>query len=267
MTAVAAILTGIAALWAGALPEFLFSLVLPPVGFILAEAGTKEGSTRKAASWGILYLVAVWLFAAWLLNMAGGGNPYQALRAGLDQGFDATFALYKETGNLSADDLAGLKFLIEQIKTQAARVFPALLLSSGIIVIWVNIILARWLLKRKSDEAAGGEELKSWRLPDLLVWPLILAGFALLAPEEELRTFGLNTGLALLVLYLSQGLAVVASLMQKWSLPQVMRVITYGLLFIQVYGLLFLALIGLVDVWADFRKQSVETETDDAPAS
>jgi len=268
ITALAVALAGIITLPAGTFPVLLFSLVMPPMGFILAEAGTSEGSTRRAAFRSIFYLIAVWLVGGWLISLSGGGNLYHELRLGLDKGFEATFAMYQQTGHLSADELAGLKSLIEQLKKQAARIFPALLLSSAIITVWLNIALARWLLRRKNPALAGPDELKNWRLPDLLVWPLILAGFALLATDEKLNTLGLNAGLALMVLYLSQGLAVAASLMQRWSLPPLIRAITYALLFIQLYGLAFLSLLGLADVWADFRKQrQAEPDAEDASVS
>jgi len=94
-----------------------------------------------------------------------------------------------------------------------------------------------------------------------------LAGITLLVPDERLNTLGLNVGLVLLVLYLSQGLAIVSSMMQKWSLPLAVRAITYSLLFLQIYGIGFIAALGLADVWIDFRKQRLANDVDDTSVS
>jgi uncharacterized protein YybS (DUF2232 family) len=54
--------------------------------------------------------------------------------------------------------------------------------------------------------------------------------------------------------YFFQGLAIVASLLNKWSVPMLIRVLIYALIFIQTYGIIILSFLGLADVWADFRK-------------
>jgi hypothetical protein len=89
----------------------------------------------------------------------------------------------------------------------------------------------------------------------------------LLVPDERLTTLGLNAGLVLLVLYLSQGLAIISGMMHKWSLPPIIRAITYSLLFLQVYGIGFIAALGLADVWVDFRKPRLKKDVDDTSVS
>ena len=101
----------------------------------------------------------------------------------------------------------------------------------------------------------------------MLVWPVIMTGSLLLLPEERLNTLGLNAGLVLLVLYLSQGLAIIASLMQRWSLSLLVRTIIYSLLFMQIYGFVLVAVLGLADVWVDFRKPRLTKDVDDTSVS
>jgi len=185
----------------------------------------------------------------------------------LDKGFEATFALYRDTGHFPAGDLEAIKTLIAQLRELVARLFPALLLSSIICTVWLNTVIGQWLLKKRDPSRTDREDLKNWRLPELLVWPVIMTGIALLVPDEKLHTLGLNVGVVLLVLYLSQGLAIVSSLMQKWSLPTAIRIITYSLLFLQVYGIGFVAALGLADVWVDFRKQRFKKDVDDTSVS
>jgi uncharacterized protein YybS (DUF2232 family) len=261
-----AIASGVS-LWAGALPGLLFSLTLLPIGFILAKAERKNESAQRAGLQSIGYLVVVWLAAGWLIGTATQTNPYLELRQGLDKGFEATFALYRESGHFPADDLEAIKAFIDELRIQVARLFPALLITSIICTVWLNIVVSQWLLRRRDPARTKREDFKNWRLPELLVWPVILAGIALVVPDERLNTVGLNAGLVLLVLYLSQGLAIVSSLMQKWSLPLTIRAITYSLLFLQAYGIAFVAALGLADIWVDFRKPRIKNDVDDTSVS
>ena len=253
--------------WTGTLSGLLFSLTLLPVGVILARADRENESAQRAGIQSVGYLVLVWLVAGWLIGMASNSNPYLDLRQSLDKGFEATFALYQDSGHFPAGDLEAIKGFITQLREQVARLFPALLLTSIICTVWLNIAVGQWLLKKRDPSRTNREDLKNWRLPELLVWPVIMAGIALLVPDERLHTLGLNVGLVLLVLYLSQGLAVVSSLMQKWSLPLAIRMITYSLLFLQVYGIGFVAVLGLADVWVDFRKPRLKKDVDDTSVS
>lgn len=254
-------------IWSGNLSSLLFSLTLLPIGFILARADKENKPTQQTGVKSVSYLVLVWLLSGWLFGLATQSNPYLELRQSIDKGFEATLALYRDSGHFQAGDLAELQVLIAQIRQQVARLFPALLFISVICTVWLNIVLGQWLLRKRNSSRTDREELKNWRLPELLVWLVILTGFALLTPHNTINTLGLNTGLVLLVLYLSQGLAVVSSLMQKWSLPLMIRIITYNLLFLQVYGIVFIAALGLADVWIDFRRKRLENDADDISVS
>lgn len=253
--------------WTGTLPGLLFSLTLLPIGFILARADRENKSTQRAGMLSVGYLVLVWLVAGLLIGLASNTNPYIDLRQSLDKGFEATFALYRNSGHFPAGDLEAIKVFITQLREQVARLFPALLLTSIICTVWLNTVAGQWLLKKKDPSRTDREDLKNWRLPELLVWPVIMAGSALLVPHAILNTVGLNVGLVLLVLYLSQGLAIVSSMMQKWSLPLTIRIITYSILFLQVYGIGFVAVLGLADVWVDFRKPRLKKDVDDTSVS
>jgi uncharacterized protein YybS (DUF2232 family) len=260
-------IAGSLSLWAGTISGLIFSLSLLPVGFILAKADRENEPVQRAGIKSVGYLVLAWLVSGWLLSLATQSNTYLDLRQSLDKGFEATFTLYRDSGHFPAGDLEEIKVFIGQLREQVARLFPALLLTSIICTVWLNIVVGQWLLKKKDSSRTKREDLKNWRLPELLVWPVIVAGIALLVPEERFNTLGLNLGLVLLVLYLSQGLAIISSMMRRWSLPLAIRAITYTLLFLQVYGIAFVAALGLADVWLDFRKPRLKKDADDTSVS
>ena len=253
--------------WAGTLPSLFFSLALLPVGYILAKADSKNESTQSSGIKCITYLVLVWLVTGGLIGMATQSNPYLDLRHSLDKGLEATFVMYRDSGRFPAEDLEHIKSFIVQLRKYVAQLFPALLFISIICTVWLNTVVGQWLLKKRDPSRTHREDFNNWRLPELLVWPTILSGVALVVPDETLNVIGMNVGLVLLVLYFSQGLAVVSSMMRKWSLPLAIKAITYTLLFLQVYGIAFVAALGLADVWADFRKQRLENDVDDTSVS
>ena len=252
--------------WTGTVAGLFFSLTLLPVGVILANADRKNESAQRGMLQGIAYLALAWLVLGWLIGMATRINPYVALQQSVDKGLEATFALYRDSGHFSAGDLEVIKTFISQLRKQVAMLFPALLLTSILFTVWLNSMVGQWLLKKKGIRTTR-EGFGDWRLPELLVWPVIMAGIALVVPNEQLNILGWNMGLVLLVLYLSQGLAIVSNMMHKWSLPLAVRAITYGLLFLQIYGLGFVAALGLADVWIDFRNPRHKNDADDTSVS
>jgi uncharacterized protein YybS (DUF2232 family) len=78
--------------------------------------------------------------------------------------------------------------------------------------------------------------------------------------------FGLNGLIVCSTVYFFQGLAIAASLLNKWSVPRMIRVLIYALIFIQTYGIIVLSFLGLVDVWADFRKLNQAGDNRDSSA-
>ncbi|MGV1099207.1 DUF2232 domain-containing protein [Thiovibrio sp. JS02] len=253
-------IAGMASLLTGTFPGLLFSLTLIPVGYILTGYAEKKESLLAAAGKGTIFLALAWLLFALLFGIMSQTNPYQEILHSLDNGFTATIALYKDSGKFGTDDMEAIAAFIDRLKVHVTRLFPALLLTSIICTVWLNIVLGQWLFRKKGTALAGGEDLKAWRLPDLFVWPVILAGFALLIPNAQLNSFGLNLGFVLLVVYLSQGLAIMATLMQQWALPKFFRFALYTFLFLEVYAIVFVAALGLADIWLDVRSRKAQQE-------
>lgn len=255
-------IAAILALFAGTLPDFFFSLTILPLGFILARSGQREEPLLTAAVKGALFLAITWLLGGWLMGISGQASPYQDLKVSLDEGFAATFALYEKSGQFSADDLQEMRNFISGLHVQVIRLLPALLLTSILCIVWFNIVVGQWLLKKKDAGLAQWGEFSDWRLPDFLVWGVVLAVLLLIVPDETFNSLGMNLGFVLLVLYLTQGLAVLAIMMRNWSVPRLFRVMIYTILFFQMYGIIFVSTLGLADVWFDLRKRRNKTEAE-----
>lgn len=99
-------------------------------------------------------------------------------------------------------------------------------------------------------------KLKDFRLPDVCVWFFIpsLAGTFLLETLTPLHVISVNSLILLLGIFFFQGLAVLTSLMDRYRVQGVWRLLLLFFIFFQ--GLIFVSIVGLIDFWADFRKFS-----------
>ena len=253
ITVAAFVLAGGVALAAGGLPVLIFAATLLPAGFMLAKSAQRGVSLEKAAAWTILSLVLPWGLFGGLLDASSQQGAYRELLGYVDKGFDATLVLYRESGRFSPADLEAINSFIVRLKEQVIRLMPALLAIVPIGTVWLNIVAGQWLLRKKNPQLLSWGDLSHWRLPDLLVWVVIAAGAALVIPDRAINTVGLNLGLVLVILFASQGVAIVSHLLRRWSTSTPIRVVVYGLLFIETHGLFLVAMLGLADVWADFR--------------
>lgn len=238
----------------GALSVLLFSLTLLPLGFVLAKSAVRHETVNQAGLKGVLYLIVTWAVLGALYATISGTNPYAETITSLDKGLETTYSLYSESAEVPVETLREIESAFTRLRLFIARIFPALLLISILVTVWLNMLFGRLLLAKKSPALAPWEEFKAWKLPEPLVWMFILAVIQILLPVQSINSLGLNGAFVLGALYFFQGLAVLSSLLAKWAVPQPFKILIYVLVLIQVYGIILLSLIGLADVWADFRK-------------
>jgi uncharacterized protein YybS (DUF2232 family) len=251
---------GLLAAITGGLSNILFTLTLISPGFILAQAWEKNEPILKAGAkgWGII--AATWLGLALVYSTATHSNLYQEILLNLDKGFEASFAFYENSGKFEEDYLKTLKIFFDQLQDLTKRLFPALVVTSIFSIIWLNLIVGHWLFKKKDPALTKQDALQNWRLPEMMVWLVILAAIAAILPQASFNTFGINLGLALGFLYFAQGLAILSSMLTTWTVSPLLKVLIYSMLFLQSYGMALLAALGLTDVWIDFRKRLREKD-------
>jgi uncharacterized protein YybS (DUF2232 family) len=181
-------------------------------------------------------------------------NPYATLLIELDKGLSSGLMLYEESAGLAPETLESVRRAVELLRIYIPKILPALLVSALMSTVWLNMALGNWLLKKKDQKLTNWPEFNEWKLPDPLVWLVILSGAIFFLLPRPLNIFGLNGIIICSTLYFFQGLAIITSLLNKWSVPRLIRVLIYALIFVQTYGIILLSFLGLVDVWADFRK-------------
>lgn len=241
----------------GTLPVLLFSLSMMPAGFMMARSLYQKRSIHDAFCKGTVALTLTWILAWALIGLVNQVNLYQEVLHQIDTGFTVAHETYSNSTDIPLETQVELQAAIARIREVAPRIFPGVLVTMALSIIWLNIMLANWLLK-KSGRASWGD-LSQWRLPDPLVWVFISAGILLFIPGH-MNTLGLNLMIIMVTLYFMQGFEVFNHLCLKWSVPKAVRILIIFFLVIQAYGFILLSLLGLADIWADFRKpQTIET--------
>lgn len=238
----------------GSLPALLFAITLVPVGLLLARGIEKNEAPGMTGLKAVLSLGALWLLAGLWYGLQHGVNPYREIQQGLEEGFRQTLAHYQAKKELPAEALKELTVALEVTRQFLRQALPAVLITAVVGTVWLNLLAGSWLLKRTRPDLIRWPEFKTWRLPEPLVWLVIVALGLLVSNQEPLVTVGLNAVYVLGLLYFMQGLAIVAHLLARWRMPRFFRGMVYALLLIQLYGMLLLALLGLADIWFHLRK-------------
>jgi hypothetical protein len=224
------------------------------IGLLMPELLVRGLTAFRVISWTTAVNLMVYLLAA-LVFVVGSGHSIDQLHQLAVNEISASFtqaaALYEQIG-FKGDELAAIKQSMAAVEPLLFRIYPALMTVMLIIMAGCNLALAKRIgIKLGLDLKIG--EFRKFRNPDLLVWLLIAAGFALLVDTPIITTPALNLLLILVLLYFLQGLAVVSTLIARQSFAGILRVGLYLMLLFQPYIAVAVAAIGIFDLWGDFR--------------
>lgn len=155
-------------------------------------------------------------------------------------------------GDIPAAQLQQLRTVMEQMVHFLGDTFPAW----AAVVTGAMLLLQVWLLEvfGRGRFQLAGVEFAAWKSPELLIWPLIAAGFTVAFVSGTLRLIGLNLLVLLLPVYFLHGMAVVTHFFRRKGVPPLLRGMLY--VFLALFNPLPMIVtgVGVFDLWADFRK-------------
>lgn len=248
-----AVLLSAAGLWQLAGNAVLMSYL----GLYMAPSLLLPQLLRKGQAWdrallisGLVTLgVAAALLAGYL--QYSGQEPGMLIDSYLQSEVDMAMQVYRDA-NLGETELAELKKVAAGVAGFIRKTFVGLYAAGVMVIHLLSLLLLQRF--RKSDYEIEGVGFSRWRLPAMLIWLLILAGFALLAPLEGLTLVGRNLLAVLLPLYFMQGLAVVSNFLQRKSWSPAIKGLVYVLVFVLNPLPLVVTGVGIFDLWVDFRR-------------
>jgi uncharacterized protein YybS (DUF2232 family) len=211
-------------------------------------------SRGYTADWAIiLTLVALTILS--LLFLAGqvyisGMTPREILSQKTGEITEVLTGLFSGQDKSSSLQILGVS--LEKLTYLIRYLLPALVITNTGLVAWINVILGRQLLV---GWGWGKPEppLYHWSTPEWLIFPVLAAGFLLLAPVSWVRLVSLNVLVVLSLVYFCQGVAVIVTWFLRYRVPRPFRWVGY--IFMFMYPIFIVVIIiGLADIWLDFRR-------------
>lgn len=164
----------------------------------------------------------------------------------------------------SSSQSAEMSFIKEnaaQMVSIMMSVLPSIVFVMSLVAVVVNLVVGRRFIRRAHRYFSHVKNLARFRLPEVLIWGVIVSGFLFFLDVYILKTtwikvIALNGVIAMAALYFFQGLAVVVYFLQGIKVP-LFKMAAYMaiILFFQTVGLI-IVVIGVADVWANFRLRS-----------
>jgi uncharacterized protein YybS (DUF2232 family) len=163
---------------------------------------------------------------------------------------------YKDLG-VSEDKVIQLQKVIDII----TKIYPALFILGTALSVSFIVFLSRPLFRFKDLPYPNFGPMDQWQAPELMVWGVIVTGFALFLTTGSIQLFAVNALFVMGIIYVFHGLSITQFFLNKYHAPLLGRLGVYLLILILPYFLITLAVAGLFDQWADFRKLNQKAVT------
>lgn len=237
---------------------YLIELLL--LGLLTAKGMRCQWGISKIIAQASLAVFAVATVVFWVSHGGLHGSVFKGLETEVQSAMTALIQQYGPDTGQTAFVEQGFQRIVPFV----VRLLPGLAAASIILICWLNLLMARHFCRIHRVALPGWPAWSHWKSPEILVWPLIAAGFMILLPVHWLRLSGFNLLIALGAIYLLHGLAIVAFFFDQWKMPGLIRGLGYGLIFLQQFVSLLIMLLGLFDIWLDLRRLSKPATPSDA---
>ncbi len=237
---------------------FVFSTTLLLSGYVLFVSVERHDSPALSGLKSSLALAGGWIAIFTVLSLGSEISAYAQLVLSLDDGISEALDYYRQSNDISGDTLVMLEATLHRMKVIIPMIMPSVLGSFILFITWLTMVLGNMLLLKTSGNAPW-INCRYWKLPEKVIWVVIVAGIFALLPIDFLRPIGINSLVLLSIVYCFQGMSIAIFFMHKWKMPLLLRSFFYIMLIFQSFGTLILLICGIADIWFDFRKLKQET--------
>ncbi|BCS53151.1 YybS family protein [Geobacter sp. SVR] len=252
-TAVTIILGTIALLTSlfGVQTAILYLLQCGMVALIMPELLVRGLGASRSIAWATAAGLGICSMAALAVAVTSGQNPHLLAVKEINDSITHAISLYEKAG-IKGEELDLVKQSMAMAAGLIVKIYPALITIALIAISGLNLALLKRSSSRWNFELRIGD-FKDFRNAQLLVWLLIVAGFAMLADTPVITVPALNVLAVLAVLYFLQGLAVITAVLARQAFSGILKAALYLMLLFQPYLSALVAIIGIFDLWGDFR--------------
>lgn len=230
-----------------------FTAIFLPAGYIAANSAQNGEMPWRAGLKVWLSLCCLFFIFFSVLSYNSEISFLRAITVALDTGIDEALKQYGQNGTLSAENYDILETTLLQAKQTAPLILPAILGSVLLLVTWLTIVAGNNVLPRLGCRRPWSL-YKYWRLPDKLIWGLILSGVISALGRGVLQKIGINCLILISLIYSFQGLTIVVYYLDKLNVPKFIRAVIYIMIILQSFGSILLTIAGVTDVWFDLRR-------------
>jgi uncharacterized protein YybS (DUF2232 family) len=246
------------ALFLGSLQSAIFFAEYGVLGLVMAEAIRQQWSVEKTL---LLSTVVPVMMSAMVIAVIFSsvnfdlGTVKQHFEEDLSQ---ALHQIWPDEGGPSEETLH--TYVQEALET-VVRLIPALFALSTAAAALLNYGVVGIVWRRLQGQPPLRQlMLTQWKAPEACVWVLIASGICYFVPFPGVRIVGQNMLLLVGIVYLVQGLGIMAFYLNRTSMPSIFRSLAYIFLLIQPLFLLGVTAFGLFDLWFDFRRTGNKRE-------
>ncbi len=235
---------------AGAVATAIYGLVQALPALIVVRQALLSRQQGKAVEWyppGLLLaqltcLAALGIGLVFLMLLDHPGGLQGAIEDFLTEALAGLGAIEVET--TTKPELGAWIFL-----------FPGLMATSWLVMIVLNAVLAQALAARLGWNRRPSPDLSTLELPNWL-WPALgAAGLVALFGDQGWGFLGRSLLIVFVVPYIFLGLAVIHTLVRRWSHPSWLLAAIYVALVLLGWPILAVLLLGFVEDWAHLRRR------------
>lgn len=233
--------------------DLAFFAGLLVLGFILGDAMAKGLSVERTILYPSAAVIGAGIMLLFIFSVHSHTDFGALIRLYVKQNLQMTADLYRQMG-MPEKTIQTLSQSMQAIQDTIARIIPGIVVMSVLFITWINLLLARSLVRFRGMPCPDIGDLTLWKSPEVLVWGAIAGGCLLMMPVPFLKITGLNIILILIMIYFFHGISVVSFYFEKKNLPRFVKIILYGLIGIQQVFSIIVVGLGFFDMWLDFRK-------------
>jgi len=238
---------------AGYTQLIIFAFQFSLLGICLSELFRKRLGVGQTILWATLFMLILSVgFVFFLASSKDMGIQRMVFEYMRDQ-LNLTIRAYEEMG-ITKEATGELEIYGNSLLKILSKIYPSLMIIGTGFLVWLNVLLGRSILRTRNLQYPDFGSLDRWRTPDILIWLVIVSGFALFLSTGDIRSLAINILIVMMVIYFFHGLAIMVFFLNKYRVPLWLRIIFYFLLFFQQVFTVCLALVGLFDQWVDFRR-------------
>lgn len=233
------------------------------IAFVLSEGAARRFDLLKLGGFALLSgLFVITLFVV-AIDLTGAVDGIASVRSQAKLVI-AEVVKFNQVAGQNSNEMSFISGHVDEIANFFIGLIPSLIFVFSLLTVVVNLLIGRRIIRVK-HAFSHIHNVARFRLPDIMVWMVIVSGMAFFASRYAtamgwLQMPSANLLITMAALYFFQGLAVVVYFLQKVRFPFFKTLAYLALVFFFQSVSLVVVMVGLADVWVNFRLRNFKAK-------